>query len=77
MFDIGFAELIIIAVVLPTILWADLRSVFVWIAVASTILFGAIGFADDYLKVARRKNLARKNNAINPTGFSIGLTICA
>ncbi|HKQ60681.1 MAG TPA: phospho-N-acetylmuramoyl-pentapeptide-transferase [Candidatus Polarisedimenticolaceae bacterium] len=49
--------LIITAVVLPTLAWADLRNVFVWLAVAATLSFGAIGFADDYLKVARRHNL--------------------
>ena len=49
--------LIITAVVLPTLLWADTRSTFVWVAVASMLLFGAIGFADDYLKVARKHNL--------------------
>ena len=49
--------LIITAVVLPTLLWADLGNIFVWIAVASTLTFGAIGFADDYLKVTRRRNL--------------------
>jgi phospho-N-acetylmuramoyl-pentapeptide-transferase len=49
--------LILIAVVVPTLLWADLRNVFVWIAVASMLLCGGIGFADDYLKVTRRRNL--------------------
>jgi phospho-N-acetylmuramoyl-pentapeptide-transferase len=49
--------LIILAVVLPTLLWADLGNYFVWIAVASTVMFGAIGFADDYLKVVRKRNL--------------------
>ncbi len=49
--------LIIIAVVIPTLLWADLRNVYVWITVVMTLSFGAIGFADDYLKVARRRNL--------------------
>jgi len=49
--------LIITAVVLPTLLWADLGNHFVWVAVASTLMFGAIGFVDDYLKVRRRKNL--------------------
>ena len=49
--------LIITAVVLPTILWADLRNPFIWIAVAATLMFGAIGFADDYLKTTRRHNL--------------------
>jgi phospho-N-acetylmuramoyl-pentapeptide-transferase len=48
--------LIILAVVLPTLLWADLRNVFVWIAVGATLLFGAIGFLDDYLKVVRNHN---------------------
>jgi phospho-N-acetylmuramoyl-pentapeptide-transferase len=49
--------LILTAVVLPTLLWADLRNTFVWIAVVASLLFGAIGFADDYLKVSRRRNL--------------------
>jgi phospho-N-acetylmuramoyl-pentapeptide-transferase len=49
--------LIILAVTLPTLLWADLRNSFVWIAVGSTFLFGAIGFADDYIKVVRKRNL--------------------
>jgi phospho-N-acetylmuramoyl-pentapeptide-transferase len=49
--------LIITAVVLPTILWADLRNPFIWIAVAATLMFGAIGFTDDYLKITRRRNL--------------------
>jgi len=49
--------LIITAVVLPTLLWADLRNTYVWIAVASVLLFGLIGFIDDYLKVSRRQSL--------------------
>ena len=49
--------LLVTAVVLPTLLWADLRNVYMWLAVVATILFGAIGFADDYLKIVRRQNL--------------------
>jgi phospho-N-acetylmuramoyl-pentapeptide-transferase len=49
--------LIILAVVVPTLLWADLRNTYVWIAVAATILFGGIGFIDDYTKLARKRNL--------------------
>ncbi len=49
--------LICIAIVVPTILWADLSNPFVWIAVISTMAFGSIGFADDYLKVVHRRNL--------------------
>lgn len=46
--------LIIAAVVVPTLLWADLTNHLVWIALSSVLLFGAIGFFDDYLKVIRR-----------------------
>jgi phospho-N-acetylmuramoyl-pentapeptide-transferase len=46
--------LILTAVLVPTLLWANLRNPFVWIAMFSTTAFGAIGFADDYLKVVRR-----------------------
>lgn len=46
--------LILAAVMVPTLLWADLRSVFVWIALGSTLAYGTIGFADDYLKLARK-----------------------
>src|SRR5947208_14119837 len=49
--------LITIAIIIPTLLWADLSNKFVWIAMLSTLAFGAIGFTDDYLKVANRRNL--------------------
>jgi phospho-N-acetylmuramoyl-pentapeptide-transferase len=49
--------LILIAVVLPTLLWSDPANPFVWITVFSTMAFGAIGFADDYIKVVKRRNL--------------------
>lgn len=43
--------LVLGAALVPTFLWADLTNVYVWIAVSSTLAFGMIGFADDYLKV--------------------------
>ena len=49
--------LIAIAIVVPTLLWADLSNRFVWIAVFSTCAFAAIGFTDDYTKVSHRRNL--------------------
>ncbi|MEW6730668.1 MAG: phospho-N-acetylmuramoyl-pentapeptide-transferase [Acidobacteriota bacterium] len=49
--------LIIGSVVISTLLWADLKNISVWLAVFAMLSFGAIGFADDYLKVARRHNL--------------------
>ncbi len=49
--------LIVIAIVLPTVLWSDPTNWFVWIAVFATLAFGAVGFADDYIKVVKRRNL--------------------
>jgi phospho-N-acetylmuramoyl-pentapeptide-transferase len=49
--------LITIAIVVPTLLWADLSNTYIWLAVFSTMAFGAIGFADDYIKVVRKRNL--------------------
>jgi len=48
--------LIVAAIVIPTLLWADLRSPYVILAVAATLAFGAIGFVDDYNKVVRKQN---------------------
>jgi phospho-N-acetylmuramoyl-pentapeptide-transferase len=49
--------LITIAIIIPTLLWADLTNPYVWVAMMATAFFGAIGFADDYLKVVNRRNL--------------------
>jgi phospho-N-acetylmuramoyl-pentapeptide-transferase len=49
--------LIVISIVVPTLLWADLRNQYVWIAVFSLLAFGAIGFYDDYMKVRKMRNL--------------------
>ena len=43
--------LILVAVIVSTLLWADLANRFVWIVSATTVAFGLIGFADDYLKL--------------------------
>lgn len=45
--------LILLALGLATILWADLTNAYVWSVLLVTLGFGAIGFADDYLKVSR------------------------
>src|SRR5258707_7508575 len=48
--------LILTAALVPTLLWADLTNAYVWVAVLTTIGFGGIGFADDYLKIVRRSH---------------------
>jgi phospho-N-acetylmuramoyl-pentapeptide-transferase len=55
--------LIIISIVVPTLLWADLRYPYVWIATAALIGYGWIGFMDDYAKVTRRRNLGLSGRA--------------
>jgi len=45
--------LILIAVVVSVLLWADLRNGYVWIVLLITLGFGAVGFIDDYLKLTR------------------------
>ncbi|MBE7157105.1 MAG: phospho-N-acetylmuramoyl-pentapeptide-transferase [Rhodospirillales bacterium] len=49
--------LIITAIVVPTLLWADLTNPYVWLALLGLLCFGAIGFVDDYAKIAKRRNL--------------------
>ena len=44
-------SVILIATIIPTLLWADLRNEYIWIAVMTLVLFGGIGFIDDYTKL--------------------------
>src|SRR5918911_62143 len=44
--------LIIVSVLISTLLWARLSSVYVWTVMIAMLLFGAIGFMDDYRKMA-------------------------
>ena len=48
--------LILTAAIVPTLLWADLGNPYIWISVLATLGFGAVGFADDYLKIVRRSH---------------------
>jgi len=46
--------LILVAIGVGTLLWADLRNHYVWVAIIVTFLFGMIGFLDDYIKLVQR-----------------------
>ncbi len=48
--------LILASALTPTLLWADLKSPYVWIALLATVGFGVVGFVDDYLKIVRRSH---------------------
>jgi phospho-N-acetylmuramoyl-pentapeptide-transferase len=47
-------SLILFCLAVSTLLWCDLENRFVWLALTVTIAFGAIGFADDYAKLAKK-----------------------
>ena len=47
-------SLILFCLAVSTLLWCDLKNQFVWLALAVTLLYGAIGFADDYAKLIKK-----------------------
>jgi|HubBroStandDraft_6_1064221.scaffolds.fasta_scaffold35841_3 phospho-N-acetylmuramoyl-pentapeptide-transferase len=49
--------LIVGSTLVPTLLWGDLENDYVWLAVLTMLVFGIIGFIDDYSKVAKKMNL--------------------
>src|SRR6476659_1848335 len=49
--------LIVGSVLISTLLWAKLSSVYVWTAMIATLLFALIGFLDDYSKMAKQRSL--------------------
>ena len=71
--------LILLGILVPTLLWADLTNRNVQIVFLATLAFGAIGFADDYLKVVRKQNLGlsvrQKLAAQFAVGLAVGLTV--
>lgn len=52
--------LMLVAIAIATLLWADLRNHYVWVVLVTTLGFGIIGWVDDYRKVVHR----------NPKGLS-------
>jgi phospho-N-acetylmuramoyl-pentapeptide-transferase len=48
--------LILLALVISTLLWADLANPFVWLVLLVTLGYGLIGFLDDFLKLTKRSS---------------------
>ena len=46
--------LILVAIAVSTLLWADLSNRYVWVVLTVTLAFGVIGFVDDYIKLVRQ-----------------------
>jgi phospho-N-acetylmuramoyl-pentapeptide-transferase len=49
--------LIIASVIISTLLWAKLSGLYIWITILATLGFGAVGFADDYIKLVKQRSL--------------------
>ena len=47
--------IILLSIVVPTLLWAELGNLFIILILVSTLLLGGVGFLDDYLKVVKKK----------------------
>src|SRR5919198_2345704 len=69
--------LIIGSVLISTLLWARLSSIYVWITLVATTLFAIIGFLDDYAKVAKRQSLGLTGKQKLLAQFVIALGIWA
>lgn len=65
--------LVLFAVLVPTLLWGALDNLFVWLVMVVTLVFGGIGFLDDYIKIKRRER--RKPGLTEPA--KLGLQILA
>ena len=48
--------LILLAIIIPTLLWADLTNLYIWVTLLVTTGYGAVGFIDDYLKIIRKSS---------------------
>ncbi|MDX2285079.1 MAG: phospho-N-acetylmuramoyl-pentapeptide-transferase [Bacteroidia bacterium] len=67
--------IIIAAIVVPTLLWADLQNGYVWLIVIGTLWMGLIGFVDDYIKVFRKDKRGLKSRFKLAGQIGLGLII--
>jgi phospho-N-acetylmuramoyl-pentapeptide-transferase len=67
--------LILLAVIVATLLWMELSNRFVWIALASLAALGIVGFADDFVKFAKRRNLGLTGRGKLLPQILVGLAI--
>jgi len=65
--------IILSAIIIPTLLFAKLHNTYIWLMLISTVWLGAIGFADDYIKVFKKdkKGLAGKFKVVGQVGLGI------
>ncbi len=69
--------LILVAILVPTLLWSDLSNPFVWLVILATVGFGGIGFADDYIKIVHKRNLGLTFRAKMAAQIGVGILVAA
>jgi phospho-N-acetylmuramoyl-pentapeptide-transferase len=71
--------LIVSSTVIPTVLWGDLENAYIWLAVFTMLVFGGIGFIDDYSKMVKRQNLGlsgkRKFSLQTLASFAVAISL--
>ena len=69
--------LILVAVAISTLLWADLTNRYVWVVLLTTMIFGAIGWVDDYKKLVLKnsKGLSAKHKYLWQSIGAIGAVV--
>jgi len=69
--------LILLAIAISTLLWGNLENRYIWIALLTTLAFGAIGFVDDYKKLVKQdpKGLASRYKYLWQSIFGIAAAV--
>ena len=69
--------LILFSIVVSVLLWADLTNFFIWVALLVLLGFGAVGFADDYIKLTRKtsKGLSMKEKMLFQLVVALGASL--
>ena len=65
--------IVLLSIIAPVILWADLKNIYIILIMISTIWMGAVGFTDDYLKVFKKmkKGLVARYKLMNQIGLGL------
>lgn len=66
-------SLILMALIIPTILWSDLTNHYIWIVLITTLGFGVLGFFDDYEKIRTKNGIGIRARYKFPIQVAMGL----
>jgi phospho-N-acetylmuramoyl-pentapeptide-transferase len=69
--------LILVAIVVSTLLWADLDNRYIWVVLSVTLLFGFVGWLDDYIKLVKKQSqgLRAKHKYVLQSLFGLGAAL--